>query len=183
MGCDIHLRVEYLAPSETLNDRLEVVPVGPPEWQPAEKLVPKDESEEVQKYYHHEGKPTEEYHTLPPLYLSYDDGWYHGRNYVLFGALAGVRVDDNQIWEERGFPDDASDHVREDYEGWDVDAHTPSWQTLDELLSVDWDKKVLGPHGFNDPRWTELLERLKDLAFAKCGEDQTRVRIVYWFDN
>lgn len=185
MGCDIHLRVEYLAPSETLNERLEVIPEGPSEWTPAERLVPKDESLEAKRWYFNEdGLPTEEWADVPDLYLAYEDRWYSSRDYALFGALAGVRdYDELEIWEERGFPDDASDHVREDFEGWGGDAHTPSWQNLDELLSVDWNKRVFARRGGLSGGWTEMLERLKDLAFARCEGDQTRVRIVYWFDN
>lgn len=186
MGCDIHLRVEYLAPSETLNQELKVVPEGPPEWTPAEKLVPKNDSEDAKRFFWKDGKlvDDEEWSQVPDLYLAYEDVWYHGRDYGLFGALSGTRGG-GQIWEERGFPDDASDHVREDYEGWGFDGHTPSWQTLDELLAVDWSATLAEP-GYNNcenPEWGEMLERMKDLAFARCDGNQTRVRIVYWYDN
>jgi len=193
MGCDIHLRVEYLAPSETLkNPTLEVVPEGPPEWTFAEKLTHKDESGAgkwlLEKIAAVDtvgvGDYRDEYDGLPTWDVEYEDKFYTGRDYALFSALAGVRGRDHQIWEERGFPEDACDNVREDYEAWGEDGHTPSWQTLDELLQVDWKALFDRAHaGYVNKEWAEALERLKDLAYAKCDGNQTHVRIVYWFDN
>lgn len=189
MGCDIHLRVEYLAPSETLaNPTLEVIAEGPPEWTPAEPLTHKKDSSSgkwlLQGIAEGKGQDyQDEYDNMPTWDVEYADKFYTGRDYTLFSALTGTRGG-GQLWEERGFPEDASEAVREDYEGWGLDGHTPSWQTLDELLGVDWKRVFDEEHpGYINREWMECLERLKDLAFAKCAGDQTHVRIVYWYDN
>ena len=65
---------------------------------------------------------------------------YSGRNYELFGVLAGVR--DNslpQITERKGFPEDASEVTKAFYKEWENEAHSMSWLTLRELL--DYKKK------------------------------------------
>ena len=66
------------------------------------------------------------------------------RSYSLFGFLAGVRNYSAVpvIAEPRGFPDDVSADVREKYEQWDMDAHTPSWLSMAELLAWDYDAEV-----------------------------------------
>lgn len=65
--------------------------------------------------------------------------FYKGRDYELFGALAGVRSDIEHI-EPKGIPDDCSKECKEDFIRWDSDAHTPSWMTITELK--DHQKKL-----------------------------------------
>lgn len=198
MGCDIHVRVEYKVPGETVRlveGDLKVVPAegleGAPRWVPAEKLTRKPDQEEAKWYLKVINDPasTQEqrdgaqaaYDRLPEWNLEYRDRWYTGRHYWLFTRLAGVRGNsDDAFWDDRGIPDDASPEVAEDHEDWGWDAHTPSWQTLAELLSKDWTERG---SGWRNEAWDELLERMKDLAEWKCDGDQTSVRIVYWFDN
>lgn len=186
MGCDIHLRAEYLGREETvvLNEgEIAVTSEGPMRWLPAEKLTPKEEDPDYDFYRSEKGRQyVEEYEKLPLLNLSYKDRFYGGRDYELFGRLAGVRRDDDQYWEDRGFPDDASPEVTEEFESWGADAHTPSWQTLEELVSKNW----IGAHesgSYVNQAWMECLEKLKDVAVDKCDGDYSRVRIVYYFDN
>ncbi len=116
MGCDIHLRVEKLSGLK---------------WQAAEKMVPN-------KYAGEEGEPE-----------TILERFYSERNYNLFAILADVRngrgfagcdTGDgfNPIVEPRGIPEDASDSVREDSEGWGADGHSHSWLTLTEILAFDW---------------------------------------------
>lgn len=77
------------------------------------------------------------------LNVPYPDRRYTGRNYELFGFLAGVRCSNNQFFEAKGFPNNASKELKDIYEAWDVDAHTPSFLTLAELKEVGWeDMKV-----------------------------------------
>jgi len=59
--------------------------------------------------------------------------FYDGRNYELFGALAGVRREDISHISPKGFPDNASKECLEDFTQWGSDAHTPSWLTLTQL--------------------------------------------------
>lgn len=63
-----------------------------------------------------------------------------GRNYMLFGVLAGVREDYEPIKPVRGWPDDVSEETKEF--GDDADGHTYHWYTLRELLEYDWDAPI-----------------------------------------
>lgn len=128
---------------------------------------------------------------------------FDNRSYGVFGFIADVRNYSAvpPIAAPRGFPDDASGHVREDYKGWGGDAHTPSWLTLDELLSFDYSKPMenrrytqqVAPNAFNGgataepgagkmttfreflgPWFEQGLQELKD-----AGAE----RVVFWFDN
>lgn len=71
------------------------------------------------------------------------EGWlYTDRSYRLFAVLAGVRSYNDGIQPiapPRGFPDDITKEVRNDFDG----EHTPSWFTLSELLAFDWHKPYL----------------------------------------
>lgn len=62
--------------------------------------------------------------------------WDPGRNYALFGLLAGVRSTIfSPFVEPRGLPEDLSEGVKEVWEQWNGDGHTASFLTLPELLS------------------------------------------------
>ncbi|WP_103109492.1 hypothetical protein [Brevibacillus reuszeri] len=82
--------------------------------------------------------PQTDEETRDYLWLSY---W---QNYDDYAALCGVRNYSNvvPIHEAKGFPDDASDVTKEEYEIWKDDCHHRSWVTLEELLNVDWNRKV-----------------------------------------
>jgi hypothetical protein len=52
---------------------------------------------------------------------------YNERSYFLFGLLAGVRnYAVEPISQPRGIPDDGSESIKEYYNKWGDDAHTPS---------------------------------------------------------
>jgi hypothetical protein len=61
-----------------------------------------------------------------------------GRNYELFAFLANVRNDYDlkPISEPKGVPEDSSDGYRKEVEGWDVDGHSHSYFTLEELKNI-----------------------------------------------
>lgn len=120
------------------------------------------------------------------------------RNYGVFGFLAGVRNYSSvpMIAEPRGFPDDASAEVREQYERWDMDAHTPSWLSMAELLAWDYNAEVedrrvtrngngactCEPGEGERMTWRQFLGDgfMKDIAALRdAGAD----RVVFWFDN
>ena len=61
---------------------------------------------------------------------------YIGRNYLLFGYLAGVRSNVDPKFPPRGFPTDASAKVQANYKKWAGDAHTASYLTLEELIEI-----------------------------------------------
>lgn len=184
MGTDIHLRVEYRAPRETVvlrDGEIQVAPVGDPAWTPAEKLTRKEDIPLNRFYLENLDDPeiAREWEKMPSWELARKDRFYTARDYAVFGALAGVRGSLNEQWEPRGIPEDASLEVLEEMKSWGFDGHTHSWQRLDELLAVDW-KDLLG---YVESPWQDLLTRLEALAIEKCNGDRTAVRIVYLFDN
>src|SRR5678815_3673304 len=108
------------------------------------------------------------------------DVWYSGRNYDLFGILAGVRngrgfagCDTGDgfipIAEPRGLPEEFSseyvDRVDQedgdyDYQFWFGD-HSHSWLTLAELLNYDWYQSTRSRGWVNGPQFEEW-DRLKE---------------------
>jgi len=104
-------------------------------------------------------------------------GAFDARNYRLFGILAGVRSGGPCMTKEpRGFPADASDSVKFEYEHWGPDAHTPSYVTLAELVAYRWDRSYVGDL---------VLTHVDDLKeWVTNGKfDYDDVRVVFWFDN
>lgn len=125
------------------------------------------------------------------------------RAYGMFGFLAGVRnySDVPPIAERRGFPEDASKIVADEYDEWAGDAHSPSWLSVAELTAFDYDKPMedrrvtrqLGPNlwsgactaeaGFGE--MTTYRDFLGPQFFADLSvlEDVGADRVVFWFDN
>jgi len=63
--------------------------------------------------------------------------WFHNRNYMLFGLLAGVRNDEiTPLADPRGVPSDMSSSLSSEWNDWSGDGHTPSYFTLPELLEA-----------------------------------------------
>lgn len=128
---------------------------------------------------------------------------FEERTYGTFAFLADVRNYSGvtPIAAPRGFPDDASDTAKLSYESWGVDAHTPSWLSVAELLSFDYsavmeDRRYTrqeGPNSFNGGATCEpgqgkrmtWREFLGDSFFNDLEElrDLGAERIVFWFDN
>lgn len=180
MGCDIHLRAELRVGLPDISDADEVVTWLTDEslgsrqgatWLPAERLTPNphytpgnDEGEmefEVER----------------------TDRFYYGRNYRLFARLSNVRnYDDNYggrrvpLFEDRGLPDDLSEHVQTDFDIWEPDAHSMGYATLAELEQHDWT---------SDDEYSQFagaIERLRQVAHEQ-GCDADSVRFVWWYDN
>ena len=122
-----------------------------------------------------------------------------GRDYTLFGLLAGVRGDSyNEIAPPRGVPEDivhdtalrytldAEEH--KDYpwfkewtgemkgRGWHPDWHTASWLTPDELDEVCRRYSNIGRGITND------LTFLRDVV-RSAKNNYKSARVVFWFDN
>ena len=110
-----------------------------------------------------------------PWRIDHDSRFYRGRNYYLFGVLAGVRGGGPVISNPRGVPKDASYAYRNELEMWDCDAHSESYYTLQELLEVDW-SKYTKDDWLDD--WMESIEKMK-----KIDPDPNKVRCVFFFDN
>lgn len=125
------------------------------------------------------------------------------RVYAWFAFLADVRNYGavTPISEPRGIPEDASESTKEAHAQWDVDAHSASWLTLNELIDFDYEQ------GTEDRRVTRTLpsgllhggctcepgqgksmalgEYLGEAFFKGLQQLQTAgaERIVFWFDN
>lgn len=114
---------------------------------------------------------------------------YVGRNYDLFGILAGVRSSEDPIDEPRGLPEDVTEVTKKEYERGDM-IHTPTYYTLKEL------KDYLYENSDNK----EIFECLN--RFVGCVDDRFKeefyigkhdekrytikensFRVVFWFDN
>jgi hypothetical protein len=87
---------------------------------------------EVNQYYNEDEKDEWE-----PEFNHFD--FYRGRNYELFGVLAGVRSEAVKFIPPKGVPLDASKECQADFKRWDSDAHTPSWLTLGEIKQLQKD--------------------------------------------
>ena len=106
---------------------------------------------------------------------------YDGRNYELFGVLAGVRSNEfNPIDYPRGLPEDVNEEIKNEHQEWDVDAHSATYYTLDELLDSKYRKMSVG----------ELVELGLKYFFRdvldtclKLTDNPSDFRLVFWFDN
>lgn len=110
MGCDIHLYAEKRVDGEW---------VSADAWEPNEDY-PEESRRRVE--------------------VDYGKRFYkEGRDYALFGILAGVRCGNREpIAAPRGMPEDASSEVRAECDVWASDGHTHSWLTVAEIMAYDW---------------------------------------------
>jgi hypothetical protein len=102
-----------------------------------------------------------------------------GRDYALFSVLANVRNYDGiecVSGDHKGFPESASDVVRDKYERWGDDGHSHSFLDLYEIS----DARILYEDEVEPGSWPEDLERLSKIQEIPYIED---TRIVFWFDN
>ena len=106
---------------------------------------------------------------------------YSGRNYSLFGALAGVRDCSMELIVEadRGLPEDVCDEIREEADGWDMDGHSYNYIYLKEIIESSYYKQTdeeLDEYGLI-PFFRHTVNELMRLG------DPEEIRIVFWFDN
>jgi hypothetical protein len=128
-----------------------------------------------------------------------------GRNYELFGLIAGVRSMEEPLYDPRGIPDDACDEVKamstEDY-------HTHTWLRPQELKRIfkKWEKNVVeedsdfkfnwntsAADAFNDKNYgfnDGVLNYIdQELAMQEAenhllgGKYKLEFRLVIWFDS
>lgn len=99
-----------------------------------------------------------------------------GRDYELFGLLAGVRgIDFDPIVDPRGYPRDlgrVTRQVAEQYKG-----HTPSFLYADEIMAVCDGKSRTSREN------KRLLKRVLAALRRHKTHPPERVRIVFWFDS
>lgn len=114
-----------------------------------------------------------------------------GRNYAAFGLLASVRTEYPYGLKAKGIPDDASDLVKNEFESWEVDAHTPTYLTdieLNELaLKLTLMETLTGIDYSDVTRQNEYLHKM--IAYLNNTDAPTNVgtvipkRMIMWFDN
>lgn len=111
------------------------------------------------------------------LSVPFGKGFYEGRNYNLFGLLAGVRRwDIEPPIPPRGMPEDASPNVKAISDWFGRDGHSHSYMTLAELLDLGWEKGQCEDSGFVDENtYVEWQESLENEIFMKapstyCGD-------------
>jgi hypothetical protein len=200
MGCDIHFRVEYYGPIETVvqndNGEITVAPEGEYAWQPAEAI---SENEWIIRWKQNlaDGRITQEqYDALiakePPFRLNYNDRFYTGRNYALFGFLSDVRTAwDNPICgpDHPNFgtlPGDVSPEIEDELSVDDVDLHSHGWLTLTELLAANWEELTEAGKQHNyDPAadFKDTLTLMEAVALEKCDGNTDHVRAIWAYDN
>lgn len=130
------------------------------------------------------------------LYKKNSDGtftlvnFYNGRNYDLFGKLAGVRGSEDPMVYPRGLPDDLSPEVKEEF-GDGLDWHSATWYDMRELelLVKAGEGKV--PCWDEDDNMTTYDPVADFVEAARVALDMqwiwvynmNEVRVVIWFDS
>lgn len=114
------------------------------------------------------------------------------RKYSLFAKLADVRNRDNchqPIAEPRGLPEDATFLTRFDADRWDVDGHSHSWISAEEIAEVeDWLASELGDDLWKlETKYWGYFFGNSWGGFYKYPKERPKgvedVRFVFWFDN
>lgn len=111
--------------------------------------------------------------------------WYtydrvkQGRNYWLFGKLAGVRGG-GSIFEPKGIPDDISEVTSKELEDWDCDSHTHTWFTKDEMQAILEDVKRES-NGLEDIFNYQILWQF--FVFEEEVQKYEDGRCLIWFDS
>lgn len=94
------------------------------------------------------------------------------RNYDFFASLSGIRLwgEDGSVHqpEPLGIPEDCCREIRWQHELEKEDSHTESWIMVSELV--------------NDPNLKDF-ENVKNIAKFLEGEDLSKIRMVFWYDN
>ena len=107
-----------------------------------------------------------------------------GRNYGLFGLIAGVRIEYEQSLAcKYSWPEDTTETSMYQKDRWDGDGHSHSWFTLDEI-KTHLLHLALTQHDIPDwvtNSYTELKDNME--ALKPSGASDHDVRILFLFDN
>lgn len=120
---------------------------------------------------------------------------YDGRNYHLFGLLAGVRAyryaydPIHPVLEPKGLPDDICKEVKQANKERDEDWHSHSWLTISEIKALPWFKWTVWREYHDSEGYfnghLDFIRRI--LAFEKEAQQRglsgDEARMVFWFDN
>jgi hypothetical protein len=157
-----------------------------------EGFEPEDPEPQIRDFYKPEKTESRAWFEAHSIWLNKNPWYYEGRNYALFGVLAGVRSHTYpQISPLKGFPEDVSESVRDEM-GYYEPVSNPfgilenlendytllggshTWYTLQELLDYDWNATQGLDYFVN-----RTLEGLKDLApwqvLNPKGEEEQRL--------
>lgn len=125
---------------------------------------------------------------------------YDGRDYELFGLLAGVRcMDIDTLVENRGLPEKLADEIYEQYYCFDDEGndcspywHNPTWYDITELRAFCDSKKIEAYDEYTSDGWTPLSERFRRFvydinqtlnAYWIWYPNPGEVQVVMWFDS
>jgi len=169
MGADIHMYVEKRMPSGN--------------WVCVRNLNEPISSKSLNLMYQDRSASNEEFMGFWEL---------RNRNYELFSALAGVRGDGP---EPKGLPQDVSEYVEVEFQGWGMDAHSASWYLADEFVQIydrigaEVDEEIpLSPYVTARMKYGEeaaTTQFLDDKVSVVVDEEGSvdDYRFVFWFDN
>ena len=125
---------------------------------------------------------SEEVYKLGKLSDPRTDQPYNGRNYTLFGVLAGVRDNYMHMISDglRGLPIDVSKEIYDLSDECDIDGHSHNYLYLDEIIDSEY-------YGMSDDRLDDIglgthFFRTTVNSLLELG-DTKDIRIVFWFDN
>ena len=129
----------------------------------------------------HVARRTGEGKLEPLMYSSLD----LGRDYVMFGLMAGVRGK-IEMFEPRGFPVDVPITYKFDFER--MDAHTPSWLTTEEVRAVaeayPSAAAEQGRGGGMNPFLVVLVGLMEALdSWATEYDPGGGAVLIFWFDS
>jgi hypothetical protein len=101
------------------------------------------------------------------------DSFFNGRDYELFGHLAGVRGQVDPITGPRGVPNDMSEELNKQFHPYSGQVPA-SWYTLKELQSFQVLKTI---------RFKTFQKTLREMEkLLSPGQDSNEVRAIFWFD-
>ncbi len=112
---------------------------------------------------------------------------YNGRDYELFGWLAQVRCPQGNGFNPIGFPKSCSKKVKELFESWGVDAHTPSYLTLKDI-NTKFKGKIHISGLMDKVQWSKLEKSIKskkpnwDLVYPYCQRTNQKNYVSFKID-
>ena len=117
-------------------------------------------------------------------------GWYHyscpnvPRNYRMFEKMAGVRGDVAEaIVAPKGLPESSTFLTRLSHGLMDLDAHTASWLSWDEIKELyEWLKPYTWQN-YPDDFFGRCFGNGWNYDHEDSGVDIEDLRFVFWFDN
>ena len=207
MGCDVHMFVEKRNPSNNRWEKLGSVFLDRELINHISGILSNHfgltdkESHTITKNFFKGVKPTNKYQDFIYKHIEksvsndphaewwkddsifpspYKEQPYSGRNYGLFGALAGVRNYhiDMISGEIKGLPDDVSNDVCEISNRWD--GHSHNYLTVKEIMDSTYYKmsdEELDDIGLGTSFFRDVVDSLLEIG------DSEDVRIVFWFDS